>query len=32
MLFYHGVDRQRNGVGVILKDEFGRDILDIKRV
>ncbi|KAF7659003.1 hypothetical protein LDENG_00005070 [Lucifuga dentata] len=31
-LFYHGVDGKRNGVGVILKEEFFRNILEAKRV
>ncbi|XP_051793709.1 uncharacterized protein LOC127530597 [Acanthochromis polyacanthus] len=31
-LFYHGVDRKRNGVGVILKEEFVRNVLEVKRV
>uniref|UniRef100_A0A7N6AN85 Endonuclease/exonuclease/phosphatase domain-containing protein n=1 Tax=Anabas testudineus TaxID=64144 RepID=A0A7N6AN85_ANATE len=31
-LFYHGVDRKRNGVGVILKAEFVNNVLEVKRV
>ncbi|TRY54571.1 hypothetical protein DNTS_001573 [Danionella cerebrum] len=31
-LFYYGVDRKRNGVGVILKEEFVRNVLEVKRV
>ena len=31
-LFYHGVDRKRNGVGVILKEELVRNVLEVKRV
>uniref|UniRef100_A0A3P9J4A1 Endonuclease/exonuclease/phosphatase domain-containing protein n=1 Tax=Oryzias latipes TaxID=8090 RepID=A0A3P9J4A1_ORYLA len=31
-LFYHGVDRKRNGVGVILKGEFVNSVLEVKRV
>ncbi|KAE8291438.1 hypothetical protein D5F01_LYC11043 [Larimichthys crocea] len=31
-LFYHGVDRKRNGVGVILKEKFVRSVLEVKRV
>lgn len=31
-VFYHGVDRKRNGVGVILKEEFVRNVLEVKRV
>lgn len=31
-LFYHGVDRKRNRVGVILKEEFVRNVLEVKRV
>ncbi|KAK2920732.1 hypothetical protein Q8A73_000217 [Channa argus] len=31
-LFYHGSDRKRNGVGVILKEDFVRNILEVKRV
>lgn len=25
-LFYHGMDRKRNGVGVVLKEEFGTGV------
>ncbi|KAK2891434.1 hypothetical protein Q8A73_017099 [Channa argus] len=31
-LFYHGSDRKRNGVGVILKEDFVRNVLEVKRV
>ncbi|KAK3548755.1 hypothetical protein QTP70_020328 [Hemibagrus guttatus] len=31
-LFYYGVDSKRNGVGVVLKEEFVRNVLDVKRV
>ncbi|KAJ8347031.1 hypothetical protein SKAU_G00284320 [Synaphobranchus kaupii] len=31
-LFYHGVDRRRNGVGVILKEEYTRGVLEVRRV
>ncbi|XP_065662919.1 uncharacterized protein LOC136085533 [Hydra vulgaris] len=31
-LFYHGFDRKRNGVGVILKEEFSKSVEEIKRV
>ncbi|KAK3520013.1 hypothetical protein QTP70_010846 [Hemibagrus guttatus] len=31
-LFYYGVDSKRNGVGVVLKEEFGRSVLEVKRV
>lgn len=31
-LFYHGVDRKRNGVGVILKEEFVKNVVEVKRV
>ncbi|XP_065672208.1 uncharacterized protein LOC136090032 [Hydra vulgaris] len=31
-LFYHGVDRKRNGVGVILKEEFSKSLVEVKRV
>ena len=31
-LFYHGVDGKRNGVGVILKEELVRNVLEVKRV
>ncbi|KAK3573105.1 hypothetical protein QTP86_013220 [Hemibagrus guttatus] len=31
-LFYYGVDSKRNGVGVILKEEFVRNVLEVKRV
>ncbi|KAK3534263.1 hypothetical protein QTP86_008521 [Hemibagrus guttatus] len=31
-LFYYGVDSKRNGVGVVLKEEFVRNVLKVKRV
>ncbi|MCJ8733560.1 hypothetical protein PDJAM_G00224980 [Pangasius djambal] len=31
-LFCYGVDSKRNGVGVVLKEEFGRNVLEVKRV
>ena len=31
-LFCHGVDGKRNGVGIILKEEFVRNVLEVKRV
>ncbi|KAK3517220.1 hypothetical protein QTP70_001126 [Hemibagrus guttatus] len=31
-LFYHGVDSKRNGVGVVLKEEFVRNVMEVKRV
>ncbi|KAK3510848.1 hypothetical protein QTP70_022792 [Hemibagrus guttatus] len=31
-LFYYGVDCKRNGVGVVLKEEFVRNVLEVKRV
>ncbi|KAG2462366.1 CFDP2 protein, partial [Polypterus senegalus] len=31
-LFYHGVDRRRNGVGVILKEQHIKSVLEVKRV
>ena len=31
-LFYHGVDGKTNGVGVILKEEVFRNVLEVKRV
>ncbi|KAK3510913.1 hypothetical protein QTP70_025546 [Hemibagrus guttatus] len=31
-LFYYGVDSKRNGVGVALKEEFVRNVLEVKRV
>ncbi|KAK3532300.1 hypothetical protein QTP86_016064, partial [Hemibagrus guttatus] len=29
--FYYGVDSKRNGVGVVLKEEFVRNVLEVKR-
>ncbi|KAK3569279.1 hypothetical protein QTP86_026572, partial [Hemibagrus guttatus] len=31
-LFYYVVDSKRNGVGVVLKEEFERNVLEVKRV
>ncbi|KAK3562738.1 hypothetical protein QTP86_006514 [Hemibagrus guttatus] len=31
-LFYYGADSKRNGVGVVLKEEFVRNVLEVKRV
>ncbi|KAK3516057.1 hypothetical protein QTP70_004012 [Hemibagrus guttatus] len=31
-LFYYGVDSKRNGVGVVLKEEFVRNVLEVKRL
>ncbi|KAI5095122.1 hypothetical protein C0J45_15197 [Silurus meridionalis] len=31
-LFYHGVDGKRNGVGVILKEEYSKCVVEVKRV
>ncbi|KAK3532877.1 hypothetical protein QTP70_001380 [Hemibagrus guttatus] len=31
-LFYYGVDSKRNGVGVVMKEEFVRNVLEVKRV
>ncbi|MCJ8733950.1 hypothetical protein PDJAM_G00229570 [Pangasius djambal] len=31
-LFYYGVDSKRNGVGVVLKEEFVKNVLEVKRV
>ncbi|KAK3553859.1 hypothetical protein QTP70_012695 [Hemibagrus guttatus] len=31
-LFYYGVDTKRNGVGVVLKEEFVKKVLEVKRV
>ncbi|MCJ8736328.1 hypothetical protein PDJAM_G00258270 [Pangasius djambal] len=31
-LFYYGVDSKRNGIGVVLKEEFGRNVPEVKRV
>ncbi|KAK3544187.1 hypothetical protein QTP86_008290 [Hemibagrus guttatus] len=28
-LFYHGVDSKRNGVGVVLKEEFVRNVMEV---
>ncbi|KAK3510519.1 hypothetical protein QTP70_009119 [Hemibagrus guttatus] len=30
--FYYGVDSKTNGVGVVLKEEFVRNVLEVKRV
>ncbi|KAK3555512.1 hypothetical protein QTP86_021305 [Hemibagrus guttatus] len=31
-MFYYGVDSKRNGVGVVLKEELVRNVLEVKRV
>ncbi|KAF7688136.1 hypothetical protein HF521_014142 [Silurus meridionalis] len=31
-LFYHGVDGKRNGGGVILKEEYSKSVVEVKRV
>ncbi|KAI5615915.1 hypothetical protein C0J50_8646 [Silurus asotus] len=31
-VFYHGVDGKRNGVGVILKEEYSKSVVEVKRV
>ncbi|KAI5613458.1 hypothetical protein C0J50_11346 [Silurus asotus] len=31
-LFYHGVDGKRNGVGMILKEEYSKSVVEVKRV
>ncbi|KAK3534074.1 hypothetical protein QTP86_001175 [Hemibagrus guttatus] len=31
-LLYYGVDSKRNGVGVVLKEELVRNVLEVKRV
>ena len=31
-LLYHGVDSRRNGVGVILKEEYSKRVLEVRRV
>ena len=31
-MFYHGVDRKRNGVGLTLKDEYDTNVIQEKRV
>ncbi|KAK3525467.1 hypothetical protein QTP86_031908, partial [Hemibagrus guttatus] len=31
-LFYYGVDSKRNGVGIVLKEGFVRNVLEVKRV
>ncbi|KAI5105879.1 hypothetical protein C0J45_3576 [Silurus meridionalis] len=31
-LFYHGVDGKRNGVGVILKGEYSKSVVEVKRL
>ncbi|KAI5097893.1 hypothetical protein C0J45_11620 [Silurus meridionalis] len=31
-LFYHGVDGKRNGVRVILKEEYSKSVVEVKRV
>ena len=31
-LFYHGEDGRRNRVGVILKEDYTRSVLEVKRM
>ncbi|XP_065672211.1 uncharacterized protein LOC136090035 [Hydra vulgaris] len=31
-LFYHGVDRKRKGLGVTLKEEFSKSVVEVKRI
>ncbi|KAI5625340.1 hypothetical protein C0J50_15199 [Silurus asotus] len=31
-LFYHGVDGKRNGVGVTLREEYSKSVVEVKRV
>ena len=31
-IFYHGLCRKKNGVGVILKEELAKNVFDVKRV
>ncbi|KAF7703561.1 hypothetical protein C0J45_1013 [Silurus meridionalis] len=31
-LFHHGVDGKRNGVGVVLKEEYSKTVVEVKRV
>ncbi|KAI5616363.1 hypothetical protein C0J50_24070 [Silurus asotus] len=31
-LFYYGVDEKRNGVGVMLKEEYSNSVVEVKRV
>ena len=31
-LYYYGVDRKRNGVGVILEEEYARNAVELKRL
>ncbi|KAK3537919.1 hypothetical protein QTP70_024578 [Hemibagrus guttatus] len=31
-LFYYGMEKKRNGVGVVLKEEFVRNVLEVKSV
>ncbi|ROL41851.1 hypothetical protein DPX16_9442 [Anabarilius grahami] len=31
-LFFHGADGKRNGIGVILKEEYVKSVLEVKRV
>lgn len=31
-MFYHDVDRRRNGVGIILKEEYANGVVKLKRV
>ncbi|KAI5095480.1 hypothetical protein C0J45_13910 [Silurus meridionalis] len=32
MVFHHGVDGKRNGVGGILKEEYSKSVVEVKRV
>ena len=31
-LYYHGEDRKRNGVGMILKEEHAKNVVEVKRL
>ncbi|KAF7702094.1 hypothetical protein C0J45_9471 [Silurus meridionalis] len=31
-LFYHGADEKRNSIGVILKEEYSKSVVEVKRV
>ena len=31
-LFYYGVDGRRNGIGVILKEEYARGVVEVRRI
>ena len=30
-LLYHGVDSRRNGVGIILKEDYAKSVMKVKR-